>query len=66
MVEAEAITEGSPLTMYACIAGALINDRAKAKFKQPRASDAVVDREYLLTFRHDTSPETVSELARCR
>lgn len=45
-------------------ADVLMSERARAKFRAPRASIAVVDREYVLTFNSDTPPETVTEVAR--
>jgi len=43
---------------------ALISEPAKAKFVQPRANAAIVDREYVITFDQGSSPETVTEVAR--
>lgn len=42
----------------------MMDDRARAKFIEPAASIAVVDREYVLTFHSDASPEAVTEVAR--
>lgn len=42
----------------------MLSERARAKFREPRASIAVVDREYVITFHADTPTETVTEVAR--
>jgi hypothetical protein len=45
-------------------AGVMLSEPARAKFREPRASIAVVDREYVITFHADTPTETVTEVAR--
>lgn len=55
------------LRLVTCLllpADVLMSERARAKFRAPRASIAIVDREYVLTFNSDTSAETVTEVAR--
>jgi hypothetical protein len=42
----------------------MLSPVARAKFREPRASIAVVDREYVITFHQNTPPETVTEMAR--
>lgn len=44
--------------------GVMLSEPARAKFREPRASIAVVDREYVITFHADTPAETVTEVAR--
>lgn len=44
--------------------GVMLSPVARAKFREPRASIAVVDREYVITFHQNTPPETVTEMAR--
>lgn len=41
-----------------------MNEGARAKFRQPAASSAVVDKEYVITFHSDVPPEVVTEAAR--
>jgi hypothetical protein len=42
----------------------MMNERARSKFREPGASIAVVDREYVITFHNEVPAETVTEVAR--